>query len=152
ARAIHALSARAGKPFVAFNCAAVPRDLFEGQLFGYRRGAFTGAQHDQPGVIRAAAGGTLFLDEIGELPLDTQPKLLRLLENSEVSPPGERRPFRVAGGVAAATHRAPALLVREGKLREDLYSRLKVLRVSAPPLRERREDIPVLARHFVRTL
>jgi hypothetical protein len=152
ARAIHVLSARAGKPFVAFNCAAVPRELFEGQLFGYRRGAFTGAQSDHPGVIRAAAGGTLFLDEIGELPLDTQPKLLRLLENSEVFPLGEQRPVRVDVRVVAATHRDLALLVREGKLREDLYYRLQVLPVSVPPLRERREDIPVLARHFVRTL
>jgi hypothetical protein len=152
ARAIHALSARANRPFVAFNCAAVPRDLFDGQLFGYRRGAFTGAQSDHPGVIRAAAGGTLFLDEIGELPLDTQPKLLRLLENSEVFPLGEQRPLRVDVRVIAATHRDLPLLVREGKLREDLYYRLQVLPVSVPPLRERREDIPVLARHFVRTL
>jgi hypothetical protein len=152
ARAIHVLSARAAKPFVAFNCAAVPRELFEGQLFGYRRGAFTGAQSDHAGVIRAAAGGTLFLDEIGELPLDTQPKLLRLLENSEVFPLGEQRPVRVDVRVVAATHRDLALLVREGKLREDLYYRLQVLPVSVPPLRERREDIPVLARHFVRTL
>jgi transcriptional regulator with PAS, ATPase and Fis domain len=152
ARAIHRLSGRAGGPFVAFNCAAVPRDLFEGQLFGYRRGAFTGASSDQQGVIRAAAGGTLFLDEIGELPLDTQPKLLRLLENSEVFPLGEQRPVRVDVRVVAATHRDLALLVRDGRLREDLYYRLQVLPVSVPPLRERREDIPVLARHFVRTL
>src|SRR5262249_55981826 len=152
ARAIHALSARGSQPFVAFNCAAVPRELFEGQLFGYRRGAFTGATTDHPGVIRAAAGGTLFLDEIGELPLDTQPKLLRLLENSEVFPLGEQRPVKVDVRVVAATHRDLALLVREGKLREDLYYRLQVLPVSVPPLRERREDIPVLARHFVRTL
>jgi hypothetical protein len=152
ARAIHQLSSRAHKPFIAFNCAAVPRDLFEGQLFGYRRGAFTGAQSDHPGVIRAAAGGTLFLDEIGELPLDTQPKLLRLLENSEVFPLGEQRPVRVDVRVVAATHRDLALLVRDGKLREDLYYRLQVLPVSVPPLRERRDDIPVLARHFVRTL
>jgi len=152
ARAIHTLSGRARGPFVAFNCAAVPRDLFEGQLFGYRRGAFTGASSDHPGVIRAAVGGTLFLDEIGELPLDTQPKLLRLLENSEVFPLGEQRPVHVDVRVVAATHRDLALLVREGKLREDLYYRLQVLPVSVPPLRERREDIPVLARHFVRTL
>ena len=152
ARAIHALSGRSKGPFVAFNCAAVPRDLFEGQLFGYRRGAFTGASSDQQGVIRAAGGGTLFLDEIGELPLDTQPKLLRLLENSEVFPLGEQRPVRVDVRVVAATNRDLALLVREGKLREDLYYRLQVLPVSVPPLRERREDIPVLARHFVRSL
>jgi len=152
ARAIHSLSGRAERPFVAFNCAAVPRELFEGQLFGYRRGAFTGATSDQQGVIRAAAGGTLFLDEIAELPLDTQPKLLRLLENSEVFPLGEQRPVRVDVRVVAATNRDLALLVREGKLREDLYYRLQVLPVSVPPLRERREDIPVLARHFVRAL
>jgi hypothetical protein len=152
ARAVHALSPRAEGPFVAFNCSAVPRDLFEGQLFGYRRGAFTGATSDQQGVIRAAAGGTLFLDEIGELPLDVQPKLLRLLENSEVFPLGERRPVRVDVRVVAATHRDLPELVRQGKLREDLYYRLQVLPVSVPPLRERREDIPVLARHFVRAL
>jgi hypothetical protein len=152
ARAIHDLSDRAAKPYVAFNCATVPRELFEGQLFGYRRGAFTGASSDQPGVIRAASGGTLFLDEIGELPLDIQPKLLRFLENGEVFPLGDRRPLRVDVRVLAATHRNLGELVRSGKFREDLYYRLQVVPIHIPPLRERREDIPVLARHFLREL
>ena len=152
ARALHDLSERAGESYVAFNCATVPRDLFEGQLFGYRRGAFTGAHSDQPGVIRAASGGTLFLDEIGELPLDIQPKLLRFLENGEVFPLGERKPVRVDVRVLAATHRDLAALVREGRFRDDLYYRLQVVPIHVPPLRERREDVPVLARHFVRLL
>jgi hypothetical protein len=152
ARAIHDLSERSGKSYVAFNCATVPRDLFEGQLFGYKRGAFTGAASDQPGVIRAASGGTLFLDEIGELPLEVQPKLLRFLENGEVFPLGERRPVRVDVRILAATHRDLGLLVREGKFREDLYYRLQVVPIVVPPLRDRREDVPVLARHFVRDL
>ncbi|NVJ08602.1 sigma-54-dependent Fis family transcriptional regulator [Myxococcus sp. AM001] len=152
ARALHALSARSQRPYVAFNCAAVPRDLFEGQLFGYRRGAYTGAATDHPGVIRAAHGGTLFLDEIGELPLEVQPKLLRFLENGEVFPLGEMRPVEVDVRVVAATHRDLGQLVREGRFREDLYYRLQVVPVRVPPLRERREDVMALARHFVRQL
>jgi hypothetical protein len=152
ARAIHDLSERSSHPYIAFNCGAVPRELFEGQLFGYRRGAFTGATTDHPGVIRAANRGTLFLDEIGELPLDIQPKLLRFLENAEVFPLGERAPVHVDVRVLAATHRDLAALVREGRFREDLYYRLQVVPVFVPPLRERRADIPVLARHFLREL
>ena len=152
ARAIHDLSERASHPYIAFNCGTVPRDLFEGQLFGYRRGAYTGATTDHPGVIRAAQRGTLFLDEIGELPLDIQPKLLRFLENAEVFPLGERAPVHVDVRVVAATHRDLASLVREGRFREDLYYRLQVVPVFVAPLRERRADIPVLARHFLREL
>jgi transcriptional regulator with PAS, ATPase and Fis domain len=152
AKALHRLSARASQPYVAFNCAAVPRELFEGQLFGYRRGAYTGAASDHPGVIRAAHGGTLFLDEIGELPLEVQPKLLRFLENGEVFPLGETRPVHVDVRVVAATHRDLGLLVREGRFREDLYYRLQVVPIRVPPLRERREDIIALARHFVNQL
>ncbi|MCY1073760.1 sigma-54-dependent transcriptional regulator [Archangium lansingense] len=152
ARALHRLSARADRPYVAFNCAAVPRELFEGQLFGYRRGAYTGAATDHPGVIRAAHGGTLFLDEIGELPLEVQPKLLRFLENGEIFPLGETRPAQVDVRVIAATHRDLGQLVREGRFREDLYYRLQVVPVRVPPLRERREDIIALARHFVNQL
>ena len=152
ARAIHDLSDRQGRPYVVFNCAAVPRDLFEGQLFGYKRGAFTGAVSDYPGVIRTASSGTLFLDEIGELPLDVQPKLLRLLENSEIFPLGERRPIHVDVRILAATHRDLGALVHEGRFREDLYYRLQVVPIFVPPLRERREDIAVLARHFVNQL
>ena len=152
ARALHVLSTRSQRPYVAFNCAAVPKELFEGQLFGYRRGSFTGAASDHPGVLRAAHGGTLFLDEIGELPLDVQPKLLRVLENGEVFPLGETRPVEVDVRVVAATHRDLSQLVREGRFREDLYYRLQVVPVRVPPLRERREDVVALAKHFVRQL
>jgi predicted ATP-dependent protease len=152
ARAIHTLSARSRGPYIPFNCASVPRDLFEGQLFGYRRGAFTGASSDHPGVIRAAEGGTLFLDEIAELPLELQPKLLRFLENSEVFPLGESKPIKVDVRVIAATHRDLGELVRQGRFREDLYYRLQVVPITVPPLRDRPADIPVLARHFARDL
>ncbi len=152
ARAIHDLSRRAARPYVTFNSAAVPRDLFEGQLFGYRKGAFTGATADHPGVIRAADGGTLFLDEIGELPLEVQPKLLRFLENGEVFPLGEHRSVQVDVRVIAATHRDLARLVREGRFREDLYYRLQVIPLHIPPLRERREDVLALARFFIARL
>jgi hypothetical protein len=152
ARAIHGLSERARESYIPFNCSTVPRDLFEGQLFGYRRGSFTGASSDHPGVIRAAEGGTLFLDEIAELPLDVQPKLLRFLENSEVFPLGEHKPVKVDVRVIAATHRDLAELVRQGRFREDLYYRLQVVPIFVPPLRERQADIPVLARHFAREL
>jgi transcriptional regulator with PAS, ATPase and Fis domain len=152
ARAIHDLSRRAGGPYVTFNSATVPRELFEGQLFGYKKGAFTGAASDHPGVIRAAEGGTLFLDEIGELPLDVQPKLLRFLENGEVLPLGERKPVQVDVRVIAATHRDLLQLVRDGRFREDLYYRLQVIPVNIAPLRERREDIIALARFFIRKM
>jgi predicted ATP-dependent protease len=152
ARAVHELSARSHKAYVPFNCASVPRELFEGQLFGYRRGAFTGATSDNPGVIRAADGGTLFLDEIGELPLDMQPKLLRFLENGEIFPLGERKPLRVDVRVLAATHRDLGQLVAQGHFREDLYYRLNVVPLSVPPLRERPEDVLTLAGLFIERL
>lgn len=152
ARALHDASPRAARPFVAFNCGAVPRELFEGQLFGHKRGAFTGATSDQLGMLRAAEGGTLFLDEIAELPLELQPKLLRVLENHEVTPLGATRAIRVDARIVAATHRDLAALVREGSFREDLFFRLQVVRLWVPPLRERREDIVPLARHFLAQL
>ncbi len=152
ARAVHDLSHRAAGPYVVFNCASVPRDLFESQLFGHRRGAFTGAMADSPGVIRAADGGTLFLDEIGELPLETQPKLLRFLENGEVFPLGDQVAKRVDVRVLAATHRDLDQLVRDGKFREDLYYRLNVVPLQVQPLRDRREDIVPLARMFLARL
>jgi tetratricopeptide (TPR) repeat protein len=152
ARAIHDLSTRAAKPYIAFNCAAVPRDLFEGQLFGYRKGSFTGAAADYAGVLRAADGGTVLLDEIGELPLDVQPKLLRFLENGEILPLGERKPVRLDVRVIAATFRDLAELVRDRLFREDLFYRLQVVPLRVPPLRERPEDVIALARHFVRML
>ena len=150
AHAIHVWSPRAAQPFMAFNCAAIPRDLFEGQLFGYKKGAFTGATADHPGVIRCARGGTLFLDEVGELPLDVQPKLLRFLENGEIMPLGERRSVQVDVRVIAATNRDLEALVAQGLFREDLFYRLQVVPLRVPPLCERREDILALARHFLR--
>jgi tetratricopeptide (TPR) repeat protein len=152
ARALHELSPRAAKPYVAFNCAAVPHDLFEGQLFGYKKGAFTGAGSDHAGVIRAADGGTLFLDEIGELPLDIQPKLLRFLDAGEVFPLGAERPTNVDVRVVAATNRDLAAEVSRGRFRQDLFYRLHVVPIVVPPLRERRDDVVPLARHFVRLI
>ena len=152
ARTLVSLSQRKNKPYTVFNCAAVPRDLFEGQLFGYRKGAFTGATQDHAGVIRAADGGTLFLDEIGELPLDVQPKLLRFLENGEVLPLGAQKPIAVDVRIVAATHRNLAELVQRGAFREDLYYRLQVVPIHLPPLRERTDDVVPLALRFLRDL
>jgi DNA-binding NtrC family response regulator len=149
ARIIHDASRRAGRPFVPFNCSAVPRDMVESQLFGHRRGAFTGADHASPGVIRAAEGGTIFLDEIGEVPLDLQPKLLRFLDHHEIHPLGEPQPSKIDVRVVAATNRQLDDLVRDGRFREDLYYRLLVIQLPVPPLRERREEIPGLAEHFL---
>jgi DNA-binding NtrC family response regulator len=123
--------------------------MVDSQLFGYRRGAFTGAHADFPGVIRAAAGGTLFLDEIGELGLDVQPKLLRFLESGEILPLGESRPTTVDVRIVASTNADLVRLVKEGRFREDLYYRLNVLNLHLPPLRERREEIPPLVDHFL---
>jgi DNA-binding NtrC family response regulator len=149
ARAIHRHSTRADKPFMPFNCTAVPRDMLESQLFGHRRGAFTSADRDNPGLIRAARGGTLFLDEIGELGLDLQPKLLRFLEAGEISPLGEPGPVTVDVRVIAATNRDLEELVRAERFREDLFYRLNVIRLTILPLRERRDEIPALLHHFV---
>jgi DNA-binding NtrC family response regulator len=148
ARAIHRYSARAARPFVPFNCAAVPRDLVESQLFGHRRGSFTGADRDHPGVVRGAAGGTLFLDEIGELGLDLQPKLLRFLEAGEISPIGEAVPLAVDVRIVAATNKDLEQEVRERRFREDLFYRLNVVPLRIPPLRDRRDEIPAMVRHF----
>ncbi|MGH9383784.1 MAG: sigma-54 interaction domain-containing protein [Vicinamibacterales bacterium] len=149
ARALHQASSRHERPFVSFNCATVPRDLIDSHLFGHRRGAFSGAHDDFSGVIRAAAGGTLFLDEIGELALDTQPKLLRFLESGEIVPLGEAKAQLVDVRVVAATNANLEQLVADGKFREDLYYRLNVIRLPVPPLRERREEIPLLVQHFI---
>jgi DNA-binding NtrC family response regulator len=150
ARLIHAYSPRAKATFLPFNCTSTPKDMLDSQLFGHRRGAFTGAIDHFQGVIRGAAGGTLFLDEIGETTLDVQPKLLRFLESSEVHPIGETQPSRVDVRVIAATNADLDSLVTQGRFREDLYYRLVPLRLHVPPLRERRVEIPALANHYLR--
>ncbi len=152
AQSLHRLSSRRDCPQVTFNCSSIPAELFEGQLFGYHKGAFTGATKAHPGVIRSADRGTLFLDEIGDLPLEQQPKLLRFLENAEIFPLGAVRPVSVDVRVVAATHRDLASMVKAGQFREDLYFRLQVVPIHLPPLRERREDIVPLARHFIARL
>ncbi len=149
ARAIHAISSRRAKVFVPFNCTAVPKELSEGYLFGYRRGAFTGAVSDSAGVIRTAAGGTLFLDEIGDLPLDVQPKLLRFLQEGEIQPLGEQRPIKVDVRIIAATNSDLERMVAEGRFREDLYYRLNVIRLRVPPLCERRSEIPTIVNYYI---
>ena len=150
ARAIHVGSLRRSSMFLPYNCTTTTRELADSQLFGHRRGSFTGAVTDQPGLIRTAAGGTLFLDEIADLPLDIQPKLLRFLEQGEIMPVGETRPQGVDVRVLAATNADLEQRVAEGKFREDLYYRLSVIRIHVPPLRERREEIPHLSTFFLR--
>jgi len=150
ARAIHVGSPRSTAMFLPYNCTTTTRELADSQLFGHRRGSFTGAVSDQPGLLRSAAGGTLFLDEIGDLPVDVQPKLLRFLEQGEIMAVGETRPQRVDVRVIAATNADLEQRVSEGKFREDLYYRLSVIRIRVPPLRERREEIPHLATFFLR--
>jgi hydrogenase-4 transcriptional activator len=150
ARAIHAGSPRQSKMFLPYNCTSATRELADSQLFGHRRGSFTGAVADQPGVLRTAVGGTLFLDEVGDLPLDVQPKLLRFLEQGEVLPVGDTRPQRVDVRVVAATNVDLEQRVAGGTFREDLFYRLSVIRIHVPPLRERREEIPHLSTLFLR--
>ncbi|MBE3134049.1 MAG: sigma 54-interacting transcriptional regulator [Acidobacteria bacterium] len=150
ARAVHLGSARATAVFLPYNCTSASRELADSQLFGHRRGSFTGAVTDQPGLIRAAEGGSLFLDEIGDLPLEVQPKLLRFLEHGEILPVGETRPQQVQVRVIAATNADLEQRVAEGKFREDLYYRLTIIRIHVPPLRDRREEIPHLCALFLR--
>ncbi|MDX9766293.1 MAG: sigma 54-interacting transcriptional regulator [Ectothiorhodospiraceae bacterium] len=149
ARALHALSPRANGPFVAINCAALPGELAESELFGHRRGAFTGADRDHPGYARLAAGGTLFLDEAGDLPLPLQSKLLRFLELGECQGVGELSPTRVDVRIIAATHQDLHRAVAEGRFRRDLFYRLHVVPLELPPLRQRGEDVLLLARRFL---
>ena len=149
ARAIHALSSRRQKIFVPFNCTAVPKELSESYLFGHRRGAFTGAVSDSPGVIRTAVGGTLFIDEVGDLPLDVQPKLLRFLQEGEIQALGERQPIHVDVRIIAATNTDLEEMVAQGRFREDLYYRLNVIRLRVPPLRERRSEIPTIVNYYI---
>jgi len=150
ARALHQKSPRASQPFVVFDCSAVPKDLLESELFGHEKGSFTGAVQTRQGLFEIANGGTLFLDEIGELSLDLQPKLLRALEHREIRRVGSNRAIKVDVRLIAATNRNLEEEVRSGRFREDLFYRLSVVRIVLPALRERREDIPLLARHFLR--
>ncbi|HET9449579.1 MAG TPA: sigma-54 dependent transcriptional regulator [Aggregicoccus sp.] len=147
---LHAGGTRAAGPLVRFNCAAIPAELAEAELFGHAKGAFTGAVSARRGYLRQAHGGTLVLDEVGELPQAVQPKLLRALQDGEVQPVGESRTERVDLRVVACTHRDLAEEVRAGRFREDLYYRLNVVELVVPPLRERREDVPLLAEEFCR--
>ncbi len=149
ARAIHRQSPSAAGRFVAVNCAAIPNDLLENQLFGHRKGAFTGADRDQAGVFVHAGAGTVFLDEIGELPQATQAKLLRAIEQKEVQPVGADEPVSVKARVLAATNKSLRREVEQGRFREDLFYRLNVVTIALPPLRERREDIPDLVDHLL---
>jgi DNA-binding NtrC family response regulator len=150
ARAVHGGSERAGKPFVAVNCGALPENLVESILFGHEKGSFTGAHDKHLGKFQEAHGGALFLDEIGELPLDMQVKLLRALQEREIDPVGSKRPVKVDVRIIAATNRNLLQQVSEGRFREDLYYRLNVFPIEAPSLRERRDDIPALVDAFVR--
>lgn len=150
ARLIHEYSRRKAKPFVAVNAAAIPGELFEAEMFGYRPGAFTGARREgHAGLIKAAEGGTLFLDEVGEIPLWAQAKLLRLLQNKEYYPLGSSRPERADVRLIAATNQDLLRLVQEGRFRKDLYYRLNVIQIKVPPLATRKEDIVPLAEHFL---
>jgi DNA-binding NtrC family response regulator len=150
ARAVHGSSERAGKPFVAVNCGAIPENLVESILFGHEKGSFTGATDKHLGKFLEANGGTLFLDEVGELPLDIQVKLLRALQESEIDPVGGKRPVKVDVRIVSATNRDLSLAVKEGRFREDLYYRLNVFPIEAPALRERKEDVPALVECFVK--
>jgi transcriptional regulator with GAF, ATPase, and Fis domain len=149
ARAIHNISPRCGRPFVKLNCAAIPLDLLESELFGHEKGAFTGAIAQKLGRFELADKGTLFLDEVGDIPPQLQPKLLRILQEQEFERLGSSRTHQVDVRLVAATHRNLAEMVRNGEFRSDLYFRLNVFPVQLPPLRERREDIPALVAHFV---
>jgi DNA-binding NtrC family response regulator len=149
ARALHRLSLRSSRPFVALNCAAIPETLLEAELFGHTRGAFTGAVQGRVGRIEAAQGGTLFLDEIGEMPLQLQAKLLRFVECGEIQRVGDNDPVRVDVRIVAATHRSLARLAREGAFRADLYYRLAVFLIRTPDLLSHLEDLPLLTQHFL---
>ncbi len=150
ARAVHGSSERSGKPFVAVNCGALPENLVESILFGHEKGSFTGATDKHLGKFQEASGGTLFLDEVGELPLDIQVKLLRALQESEIDPVGSKRSIKVDVRIVSATNRDLTLAVSEGRFREDLFYRLNVFPIEAPPLRARREDVPPLVETFIR--
>ncbi|HXQ21972.1 MAG TPA: sigma-54 dependent transcriptional regulator [Candidatus Acidoferrales bacterium] len=149
ARAIHSHSTRWSGPFIALNCSAVPRDLLESELFGHERGAFTGATEQRPGMFEVATGGTLFLDEVGDMPLELQAKLLRVLQEKELTRIGGREVIKVDCRIVAATNQDLERAVQQNRFREDLYFRLKVVPITVPPLRQRRGDIPELVSYFV---
>jgi two-component system nitrogen regulation response regulator GlnG len=149
AKALHRHSPRANKPFIALNMSAIPKDLMESELFGHEKGAFTGAQSRRAGRFEQADGGTLFLDEIGDMPAELQTRLLRVLADSEFYPVGSYASVKVDVRIIAATHQNLETLVEQGRFREDLFHRLNVIRIHIPPLRERKQDIPLLLRHFL---
>jgi len=149
AKALHGMSERSNGPFIEINCGAIPHELFESELFGHERGAFTGAVATKKGKLELAENGTLFLDEIGEMPLDLQVKLLHVLENRQFTRVGGTTFLQSAARIVAATNRSLKDDINEGRFRKDLYYRLKVVYLRVPPLRERREDIPLLVQHFI---
>ena len=148
ARSIHFNSDRAENPFLAINCGALPESLLESELFGHTKGSFTGAVADKKGLFRSVAGGTLFLDEIGDMPASLQVKLLRALQEHEVTPVGASVPIKFDARIIAATNKKLGAELAAGRFREDLFYRLNVVEIDVPPLRERRDDIPLLVRHF----
>lgn len=152
ARLIHDLGPRASKPFIAVNCGAIPPDLVESELFGHRKGAFTGAHSDKPGLFQAASGGTLFLDEIADLPMQTQVKLLRAIQEKSVRPVGAETEEATDVRLLSATHKNLATEARDGRFRDDLYYRINVIGLHVPPLRERKADVPALAKHLLQKI
>ncbi len=152
ARMIHEQGPRSDQPFVPVNCGAIPQDLMESEFFGHKKGSFSGAVSDQPGLFRAAHGGTLFLDEVAELPLHMQVKLLRAIQEKSIRPVGDQSEIPVDVRILSATHKDLESLVRAGEFRQDLYYRINVIRVQVPPLRDRTDDIPLLVRHIITKL
>ncbi len=149
AKAIHELSPRRDKPFIAINCANISPEIMEAEFFGYKKGSFTGATENRKGIFELANGGTVFLDEIGEVPIDIQSKFLRFLQEKEIRRVGEEKSIKVDVRIIAATNKDLKQLVKEGKFREDLYYRIEGIKIEIPPLRERKDDIPLLANHFI---
>ena len=152
ARLIHSLSPRKDKPFVVVNCANIPETLFEEELFGFKRGSFTGADHDKPGLFEIAFGGTIFLDEIADLPLSLQPKILRVLQENEFRPIGGNERVNTDIRIIAATNQNLEKLMQEKKFREDLFYRINAMEITIPSLNERREDIEILMDHYLNAL